>query len=41
MPDVVVIATAKAKPGKEEELARALREVGKPQAELSPSICDR
>lgn len=28
MPDVVVIATAKAKPGKEEELARVLREVG-------------
>ena len=30
MPDVVVIATAKAKPGKEEELARALREVSCP-----------
>jgi quinol monooxygenase YgiN len=30
MPDVVVIATAKAKPGKESELERVLREVAKP-----------
>jgi quinol monooxygenase YgiN len=30
MPDVVVIATAKAKPGNESELERALREVAKP-----------
>jgi quinol monooxygenase YgiN/uncharacterized protein YndB with AHSA1/START domain len=30
MPDVVVIATAKAKPGKEKELERALCEVAKP-----------
>jgi quinol monooxygenase YgiN len=30
MPDVVVLATAKAKPGKESELERVLREVAKP-----------
>lgn len=30
MPDVIVIATAKAKPGKENELERALHEVAKP-----------
>ncbi len=30
MPDVIVIAMAKAKPGKEEELERALREVAQP-----------
>ncbi|HLG98648.1 MAG TPA: putative quinol monooxygenase [Bryobacteraceae bacterium] len=30
MPDVILIVTAKAKPGKEKELERALREVGQP-----------
>jgi len=38
MPDVVVIATAKAKPGKESELERALREVAKPTRQQSGCV---
>lgn len=38
MPDVVVIATAKAKPGREKELERALREVARPTREQPGSV---